>query len=296
MLEILHQETINPDNKYYVKLAILDSGVDIAGHPFFNTRISVYKDFIEGETSPKDTCGHGTACLSLITGCLDCGITGIVTDNVQLLVGRILDNSGKGDPRILESALCWCLEQGVDIVSLSLGTQSSPSKLSDRILDGLYAAGITVISSSGNTGTSITWPASHPKVISIGSANLELNNRASYSSFEPQVWAVAAGTAIRTSKKGGGTTYLSGTSFASPQVAAILSNFLFKLRLSRKDNDLFLSHKIIKKFLHRSAIDINIPGYDPETGFGLLVNDPYMETLKLQQAQYFTIQIMWPEF
>ena len=94
------------------EIAILDSGID-------ENILALYGlyDVIQHSEGHTDDNGdlfmHGTNCAIII---------GWNCANVRLYSYKILDGTGRGDVSALESALRWCLSNGIRLVNLSFGT------------------------------------------------------------------------------------------------------------------------------------------------------------------------------
>jgi len=112
-------------------------------------------------------------------------------------------------------------------MNLSLGGSSESQSEKDAIA---YATSknVLVIASAGNDGTSkVSCPACDPNAISVSATNWQ-DGLASYSNYGPGLDIAAPGgncysntTAdgcIYSAYKGGGYTYMQGTSMAAPQV------------------------------------------------------------------------------
>jgi len=102
-----------------VTVAVLDTGID-AGHPAFAGVEIVQRDF-SGD-GDGDVLGHGTHCAGTILG-RDVGgwRIGVARGVERLLVGKVLGNDGGGDSAMLFDGIQWAIENGADVISMSLG-------------------------------------------------------------------------------------------------------------------------------------------------------------------------------
>ena len=89
---------------------------------------------------------------------------------------KTLDAQGNGFSTDTISALEYALENGADVVNLSLGA-SSPSNGEEAAVDALVAAGVAVVAANGNDGlqtNGILYPAAYtiqlrylPRIIKV---------------------------------------------------------------------------------------------------------------------------------
>ena len=160
-----------------------------------------------------DRAGHGTACAGIIRK---------IAPAVELCSVRILDESLRADGRLLVGAIRWVIEQGIDIVNLSLGTTdgSMRSDLLD-ICDRAAAAGVIVVAAMGN-GATLTYPACFDSAISVGSS--ELRGRYDYiyqRGSEPECLAHGGRQRLRWSREQ--AIWMGGNSFAAPRISGIVA-------------------------------------------------------------------------
>ena len=102
-----------------VTVAVLDTGID-AAHPAFAGVDIVERDFTGDGNG--DAVGHGTHCAGTILGRPVGGTRiGVAPGVERLLVGKVLDNQGRGDSAMLFDAMQWAIENGADVISMSLG-------------------------------------------------------------------------------------------------------------------------------------------------------------------------------
>src|SRR5690606_8402527 len=105
-----------------VTVAVIDTGID-ADHPDLSSRIVAARSFVPGE-DVTDGNGHGTHVASIIagSGAASAGRYGGVAPGVDLVIGKALGNQGNGTMSQVIEAMEWAvLEQGADVVNLSLG-------------------------------------------------------------------------------------------------------------------------------------------------------------------------------
>jgi subtilisin family serine protease len=102
-----------------IKVAILDTGID-KNHPAFSGVNIVEQDFTgEGD---GDNNGHGTHCAGTILGRDVNGFRiGVARGVNQVLIGKVLKADGSGSTASVVEGLTWAINQGANIISLSLG-------------------------------------------------------------------------------------------------------------------------------------------------------------------------------
>ena len=160
-----------------VKVCIVDSGIDISHPDLSSINLVAWQDFIGNQDTPYDDQGHGTSMAGILVG--DGYIEG-VAPNVELVVAKALSENGSGEDSIVAEAIDWCEDQGVQIISLSLGgapglipfNPFSGRDSSDAASDAIDL-GIVVIAAAGNDGGpdddgDVAHPSSERLVISVG--------------------------------------------------------------------------------------------------------------------------------
>lgn len=161
-----------------VTVAVLDTGLD-PSHPDFDGRIAGFKDIVNGETSPYDDNGHGTACAWLVAGTGD-GMNGTLTGmapGAKLLVVKVLDKDGSGYDSDIAQGIEYAVASSADVVSLSLGgawTDSAYVDPSIAAAEAAMQAGVVVFIAAGNDGPAaetINAPGISLGVITVGASS-----------------------------------------------------------------------------------------------------------------------------
>ncbi len=99
--------------------AILDTGID-ASHEAFQGVELVQQDFT-GEGN-GDGNGHGTHCAGTVFGRVVNGYRfGVATGVQKALIGKVLGEQGGGSTESIYQAILWALDQGANVISMSLG-------------------------------------------------------------------------------------------------------------------------------------------------------------------------------
>jgi len=203
------------------KVAILDTGIDV-DHQDLATAVKGSKDFTSS-AGVNDKNGHGTHCAGVIGARLNgVGFVGIAP-KCDLYIAKVLGDNGSGDYDSISNAVAWAVDQGVDIISMSLGGPSSSPGLFAAIHYAL-AKGVSVICAAGNEGSvyqnSIGYPGRYGGVITIAAHDQD-GNRSGFSSKGGEIDFMAPGSDIWSTYIDGGYASLSGTSMATPFVAGL---------------------------------------------------------------------------
>ena len=158
-----------------VVVCVVDSGVDLDHPDLRGVELRGWRDSINGIDEPYDDEGHGTAMTGIIVS--DGGLDG-VAKGVDLLVAKAINFEGQGTDGTVSDSVDWCVQQGADIISLSLGgSQSFGSDFFttdelERSVDDALDSGVFVVSSAGNDGEDddgdVGSPGSVEGVICVG--------------------------------------------------------------------------------------------------------------------------------
>ena len=232
-------------------VAVIDTGLDRL-HPLLESAYVAGYDFVSDTATSVDRLQHGTH-VSGIVGARDAKI-GVAPD-VDLIGLQVFQNGYASNSRI-EDALEWVLANhkryNITAVNMSLGGGFYRSKnraffsiLSDDI-DRLEAAGITVVSASGNAyknneyqnlaepaiystlAVGAVWQDSSARSARFGSGAVDYSTgRDRITSFSQRLdssnMLFAPGAYINSTIPGGGLTEMAGTSMASPVVAGAVA-------------------------------------------------------------------------
>ncbi len=247
-----------------VNVSVLDTGIDY-NHPDLNDNYAGGKDFVNDDDDPIDDYGHGTHC---------CGIVG-AEENTEGVIGtapeinifavKVLDEFGGGYPSDIAAGIDWAVNNGMDVISMSLGASQS-SSIIKTACDNAYAAGLVIVASAGNEyGGDVSYPAKYSSVIAV-SATDSADNVAHFSSIGPEVEIAAPGDNILSTIIGGNYGYKSGTSMSCPHVAGGAA-MIIQAGVIDNDGQNGIANEV-RAYLTNEAENI---GLDPtEMGSGLL--------------------------
>lgn len=216
-----------------VKVAVLDSGIS-AHHPDLKDNVMGGVSLVsQGATYYKgnsyhDDNGHGSHIAGTIAAIENgTGIIGIAPET-HLYSVKVLNFQGKGTVESLVKGLAWCVENKMQIVNMSVGTDT-PSDALHAAVKEAYRAGILMIAAAGNDGSdnSVDYPGAYPEVIAVGAVD-DKDKLASFNSKGREVQVLAPGTAILSTGLMGGLQKMSGTSMAAAHVTGVASLVLQK--------------------------------------------------------------------
>ncbi|WRZ94630.1 S8 family serine peptidase [Streptomyces sp. NBC_01007] len=165
-----------------------------------------------------DAAGHGTACAAIIRR---------IAPDVSLTSIRILGPRLAGDGNALLAALRWAVAERFHVVNLSLSSRKGDFKAAlHDIADEAYFNRVAIVASAHNSPVR-SYPWIFPSVISVGSHEIADAERIEVSP-QPPVEFFAAGVGIEVPWVGGGRSFLSGNSFATPHVTGFVARILGK--------------------------------------------------------------------
>jgi subtilisin len=207
-----------------VRVCILDSGIE-PGHPLVGSvegavAMSVGEDDepIADEDTEGDLCGHGTACA---------GIVRALAPKCELYSVRVLGAGYTGSGPVLLAGLRWAVDQGYDVINMSLSTTKRQfSGLLHELADSAYFRKTVLVASAHNMPVE-SYPWRFSSVISVGS-HQEREPMTFYANPEPPVEFFARGVGVDVAWLGGGSIRVTGNSFATPHVTGIVARILGK--------------------------------------------------------------------
>lgn len=222
-----------------IKVAVIDSGAATT-HGNLNAiheGFDVINKRTDRSTWNVDTLGHGSHCTGVIAATDPAwGIRGFAPE-AEIHVCKLFPG---GQVSQLIDALEYCIEQGIDIVNMSLGG-SAPSEALERQIVRAKQAGIACIAAAGNSAAAVQYPASSPHVLAVAAigklgefppdsyhaetigTDIDMYGyfTARFSCFGPQVDVCAPGVAVVSSVPPNNFAAWDGTSMAAPHVTGL---------------------------------------------------------------------------
>jgi subtilisin family serine protease len=207
-----------------VRVCILDSGIESA-HPMVG-EVEGAVAFHRGEEdevkleqdTEGDLCGHGTACA---------GIVRSIAPECSLFSARVLGAGFKGSGPVLLEGLRWAVEQGFDVINMSLSTTKRQfAGLLHELADTAYFRRTVLVASAHNMPVE-SYPWRFSSVISVGSHE-ERDPLTFFYNPSPPVEFFARGVGVEIAWLGGGKILSTGNSFATPHMSGICALVLAK--------------------------------------------------------------------
>jgi subtilisin len=238
-----------------VNVAVIDTGID-ATHPDLVDNIAGGTNFVRkvwwrdpDSGAWADDNGHGTHVAGIIAAeDNEIGVVGVAPE-ASLYAVKVLGKNGSGYVSDIILGIEWAVDNGMQVANMSLGTDTDVQSLHDAC-DAAADADLLLVAAAGNDGGAVDYPAAYSSVIAVAATDIN-DQRASWSSYGPEVLVAAPGVSVRSTWKGGGYKTISGTSMAAPHVTGTLA-----LNLSAD--------------LAGTADDLPPTGYDVYTGYGLV--------------------------
>jgi len=195
-------------------------------------------DFVNNDNDPTDDQGHGTHVAGTIAQTTNngLGVAGVAF-NATLMPVKVLGSSGQGSYDTIIQGIIYAVEQGADVINMSLAGSNGSQALEDAI-NYAHQQNVVVVAAAGNSNSSVQYPAAYDSSIAVGAVQFD-KTRAPYSNYGPQIDLMAPGgntkvdqnndgygdgilqQTFKSSGSGFSYRFFEGTSMASPHVAAV---------------------------------------------------------------------------
>ncbi len=256
-----------------IRVAVLDTGLDLTHPDFKNRGPIVSQSFIDGVTTVQDGHGHGTHCCGTVCGPVapSTGPRYGVAPLASLYVGKVLSDQGVGADGGILAGIEWAITENCAIISMSLGSDVTPGAPYSQEYEQAAQAGLEqgtlIIAAAGNLSrrpgfiNPVGHPANCPSILAIAAIDDQMaiawfSNGQVGSGKAPYV----AGPGVQVySSWPQPKLYntISGTSMATPHAAGVAA------LLAQAQG---LSGDALGKALASSAKNIELPPADAGSG------------------------------
>jgi subtilisin family serine protease len=200
-----------------LRVCIVDSGIE-RDHPLVGevkeaVAVSVGEDgeAVVVEDTEGDLCGHGTACA---------GIVRSFAPDCELTSARELGAGFTGSGDVLLAGLRWAIEQGFDLVNMSLSTTKRRFATElHELADSAYFRRMTIVASAHNMPVE-SYPRRFASVVSVASHDDD-DPFVFYANPAPPVEFFARGVDVPVAWLAGESIRATGNSFATPHMTGI---------------------------------------------------------------------------
>lgn len=201
-----------------VVIAVVDTGIQ-QDHPDLDSKILAGYDFVDGDTSPDDSVGHGTHVA---------GIAAAETDNQSFGAGacplctimpiRVIEDR-RGKLSDVVAGIIYAADNGAQVINLSLGGVEAVAL--ENAINYAWGQGAFLACAAGNNGENKSfYPAAYAHCLSVAATDRN-DTWASFSNYGEWVDMAAPGSSIYSTLTNNDYGSLIGTSMAAPHVAGI---------------------------------------------------------------------------
>ena len=224
-----------------VCVAVLDGLVDLKHPCFEGANLTQLPSLVQGQATPQSEMSlHGTHVASIIFGQPNSSVSGIAPHCRGLIVPIFSDYHRRTSQLNLARAIEQAVNAGANIINISGGELTDYGEAEDwlnRAVSLCQNNNVLLVAAAGNDGCEcLHVPAALPSVLAAGAMGENgqpLDNSNWGENYQTQ-GILALGENILGAEPGGGTTQLSGTSFATPVVSGVAA-LLMSLQLQREE-------------------------------------------------------------
>jgi len=214
-------------------IAVLDGLMDLKHPCFLGADLTQLPTLVSGEANPEGGMSlHGTHVASIIFGQPGSPVRGIAPECQGLSVPVFADEGRQLSQLDLARAIEQAVNAGAHIINISGGQLTDEGEAEGwlkRSVQLCQEHNVLIVAAAGNDGCAcLHVPAALPAVLAVGAMNNQ-GQPLAYSNWGETYQTqgvLAPGENILGAKPGGGTTRLSGTSFATPIVTGVAALLL----------------------------------------------------------------------
>ena len=205
-----------------VVVAVLDTGIS-KDNQHLADRVVAEVNFTDSPTS-DDLHGHGTHMAGTIAA---------IAPECRLMNVKVADDMGRCEPSLVATGIIWAVEQGADVINISLSVVASPDL--EKAIDYAWSQGAIIIAAAGNKGRSEpSFPAYYADCLAVAGTNRD-DSLALLSSYGDWVDVAAPGFNIYSELPQSQYGYKTGTSTAAAHVSGVAA-LVFSVSEDRNGN------------------------------------------------------------
>ncbi len=255
-----------------IAIGVVDSGIELA-HPALKRADIVVKNVAGPEKSPPAE--HGTAIASLLVG-EGAGVNAMLP-GARLYAADVYGGGATGGSAdAIARGLAWAAGSGATVINVSL--VGPPNRLVEAVVKALIGRGHVIVAAVGNDGPAkgVEYPAAYGGVIAVTSVDKDMRIQID-ANRGPEISFAATGVDVPVASLNKSYARATGTSFASPVVAA-----RFAWLMARPDS---VAARQVNERLAAEALDLGEPGKDPVFGYGFLAPPARTENVSSSRPQ-----------
>jgi subtilisin len=205
-----------------VRVAIVDSGVD-NDHPAIAGAVKGWIEPYEADGKlqfrtdrHEDSSGHGTACAGIVLS---------LAPKVELYSIKVLGGTLSGTGALFAAGLHWAIDNGMQVVNLSLGTTKRDFyPILHELADTAYFRRVVLVAAANNLPVP-SFPSLYASVISVASQEDPDPLHFCYNPSPPVEFS-APGIDVQVAWSGGSYVRSTGNSFAAPHIAGLVARLV----------------------------------------------------------------------
>jgi thermitase len=249
-----------------VKVGIVDTGIDQTHPDLAGKAVGCATSYNAGLLIHNGVCaddnGHGSHVSGTISANTNnaTGVSGVAFNSGIVMCKALATAAGTGLTSDIANCINWVRQQGVKVISMSLGGGDNATLKSAVQTAYNNGNGVLLVAAAGNDGNSnLNYPAAYAEVVSVAATDNK-DHRASFSNANSDVEIAAPGVNVESTYAGGLYMTLSGTSMATPHVAGVAAVIA--------DLNPGASAATLRSKLDAAVDDIGGAGRDVNFGFG----------------------------
>ncbi|MFC1683030.1 S8 family peptidase, partial [Candidatus Zixiibacteriota bacterium] len=247
---------VDDDNNGYVD--------DISGWDFTDApQFAGLGDYTDRDNLADDDLGHGSHVSGIVAAVADngVGVAGLcwharlmpLRASFRLSVGAFLEDDD------VSAGIVYAADNGADVINMSWGDPRISPMVRD-VIAYADARGCVMAAAAGNVDQEgLFYPGGFDETIAAGASTI-YDQRSTISSFGKNLDVLAPGSNIMSTLLDDQYGTLGGTSMATAHVSGLAA-----LVLSKNPD---LSSEQVRGIIKASAVDLEAPGWDPQTGNG----------------------------